>query len=219
MFSESSPVWAAHGSPRHPDGSIDTTLTVPHDRENAQSQNTSNAAEYSHLFRTLDWKVVTADFEMTSQLPRDDMIAAVNVVPRIGDRWLLVQFSSGVWWVPGGTREPGEELYATLQRELLEEAGAELGSVRWLGAWKCHSTQPKPYRSHIPHPVFYRAVAIGQARVTCAPTMPPDGETVVDVAVVSLDEAVERFRSTGRDDLADLYRLANAVSGGTGHHR
>ncbi len=170
-------------------------------------------ADYPDLFRTLDWRVVTADFELTADLPNDDMIANVNMVPRVGDRWLMVRFASGVWWVPGGTREPGETISDTIRRELLEEAGAEALSLSFFGAWRCTSTQPEPYRRHVPHPVFYRAVAVGDVRVIGAPTVPADGEEIRDVAVVPLDEAVDRFRATDRRDLADLYRLASAVSG------
>jgi len=38
-----------------------------------------------------------------------------------------------------------------------------------------------------------------------------DGEDVVEVLTVSLEEARARFLSVGRGDLADLYGLAAAV--------
>ena len=38
-----------------------------------------------------------------------------------------------------------------------------------------------------------------------------DGEDVVEVLTVSLEEAQERFRAIGRGDLADLYGLAAVV--------
>ena len=187
-------------------------LTLPHESNGAQPLDRHDPADYPDLFRTLDWKVVTADFELTAELPPDDMIANVNIVPRVGDRWVMIRFASGVWWVPGGTREPGEAISDTMRRELREEAGAELLSASFFGAWRCRSTQPEPYRPHVPHPIFYRAVAVGDVRVTGAPAVPPDGEEIRDVAVLPLDEAVARFRETERRDLADLYRLASALS-------
>jgi len=192
-------------------------MTVPHIEADAQPPGAPGPSEYPDLFRTLDWKVVIADFEFGDRLPPDDMIANVNIVPRVGDDWLMIRFESGVWWVPGGTREPGESLDETMRRELLEEAGAELLDMRYIGAWRCRSTQPAPHRPHVPHPIFFRAVALGEVRVVGEPAVPPGGELISEVAVVPLEEAVERFRGTGRADLADLYRLAARISGDGAH--
>ncbi|MDA1192569.1 MAG: NUDIX hydrolase [Candidatus Poribacteria bacterium] len=163
--------------------------------------------QYPDLFRPADWRVVNVEYFMCDELPDDALIANANLVPRVGNDYLIIRHSNGEWSIPGGTREPNEPLIDALARELHEEAGAELLNATFFGVWKCVSSQPEPYRPHIPHPMFYRAVGVGDARVVGQPRPVADGEEIDAVAVVPLDEAVRRLRSTGRNDLADLYRL------------
>jgi 8-oxo-dGTP diphosphatase len=95
-----------------------------------------------------------------------------------------------------------------LKRELLEEAGVRLKSVNALGAWHCHSTAAQPYRPHLPHPDFYRYVSYGEVEIVGKPLNPSNAEQVTLVELVTLDEAIRRFKSIGRDDFAELYALA-----------
>jgi hypothetical protein len=66
----------------------------------------------------------------------------------------------------------------------------------------------KPYRSHLPHPRFYRVVGVGEVKIIGEPENPPGGETVVVVETAPLDSIVARFLAGGRPDLAELYQLA-----------
>ena len=131
----------------------------------------------------------------------------VNVVAYTASGWVVLVLADGRPEVPGGTREPGEPIEATLRRELLEEAGARLESFRPFGVWDCVSTDEAPYRPHLPHPRFQRLVGVGRVELVTTPTI-GDGEDVVEVLTVALDGAQARFRAIGRGDLADLYGLA-----------
>ncbi len=52
-----------------------------------------------------------------------DLTFAV-IAARYEDRWLLCRHTDRqTWEMPGGHREPGESIYQTAQRELLEETG------------------------------------------------------------------------------------------------
>jgi 8-oxo-dGTP diphosphatase len=139
------------------------------------------------------------------------MIRNVNVVPYVGDKWVVIATDYAEWEIPGGTLELDEHYMDAARRELLEEAGAKLLNFQPLGAWKCISEAPKAFRPHLPHPEFYRFVGYGEVELVSQPLNPADVAQVTNVELVSTDEAVRRFRSIGREDLADLYLLAATV--------
>ncbi len=139
-------------------------------------------------------------------------MANVNLVPYTSAGWVVLATGDGRLEIPGGTREPGESIEAALRRELMEEAGATLKSFKPFGVWDCVSTAEAPYRPHLPHPRFQRLVGVGRVELAREPTI-GDGEDVVEVLTVSLEEAQGRFRAIGRGDLADLYGLAAEVAG------
>ena len=121
----------------------------------------------------------------------------MNVVAIYGSGWVVLVLADGRPEVPGGTREPGESIEATLRRELMEEAGARLESFKAFGVWDCVSTAEAPYRPHLPHPRSQRLVGVGRVELVTTPTI-GDGEDVVEVLTVSLEEAQRRFRAVGR---------------------
>ncbi len=143
-------------------------------------------------------------------MPAEAAVSNVNVVPYTPAGWVVLVLRDGRTEVPGGTREPGESIETTLRRELLEEAGATLRSFRPIGVWDCVSTAEAPYRPHLPHPKFQRLVGVGRVELVTKPTS-GDGEDVVEVLTVSLEEVQARFRESGRGDLADLYGLGAAL--------
>ena len=183
-------------------------MRITHFRDDAET-----AARYPRLFRPAYWDFVSARFRLADALPSDRLIANGNVVPRVGDNWLVIRLDDDRWTVPGGTRDPGEAVETTLRRELAEESGAEIESYRVFGHWVCVSNRRKPYRPHVPYPLFYRVVAVADVCSIGEHTSAVDGETVLEVAVVPLDEAVRRFGSSGRRDLAELYLLAASLVG------
>lgn len=165
---------------------------------------------YPHLFNEViwEWGPIRAKFIMLDQ-PPENRISNINLVPKAGDQYILLQHADGKWDIAGGTLEPGEDYRRTLERELMEEAGAELLSFRLIGAWRCFSLAGKPYRPHLPFPEHYRLVGIGQVKIVGEPTNPTGAEQITKVACVDLNNAVDKFISCGRHDLAELYQFAD----------
>ncbi len=175
---------------------------------NADGRRFSLVGDFSHLFQDVVLGAVRYRFELGSSPPPVNLISNINLVPFVGDQWLLIQLYSGEWDVPGGTLEPGESYLDTIRRELLEEAGFQLVTFEPLGAWHCHSSALEPYRPHLPHPEFYRFVGYGEVEIVGVPQNPEGGERVVAVELCSIEEANQRFLASDRPDLAELYRLA-----------
>ena len=170
----------------------------------------SLSERYPHLFREVlwEWGPIRAEFKQLDAEPPGHLIANINLVPRVGNKWVLLQHQNNTWDLPGGTLEPGESYLETLQRELWEEAGAALRSFRILGAWHCFSLAEKPYRSHMPFPEFYRLVGFGQVELLAEPTNPPDAEQIIAVECFTLERAIANFQGCQRYDLAELYQYA-----------
>ena len=140
--------------------------------------------------------------------PVKGLISNINLVPCVGDQWIVLRLQDGAWEIPGGTLEPGEGYLDTLSRELMEEAGARLVSFHLIGAWHCHSLADKPYRPHLTFPEHYRVVGWGEIEILQLPQVPPQGEAVQLVASGPIDVAVAHFTAIQRYDLAELYQLA-----------
>ena len=168
---------------------------------------------YPRLFAENDWGPVRAEFRLHIDRAPPRLLAAANAVIKTGGRWIVVQLPNGRWTVPGGTCEPGEPLLDALKREAMEEAGAELRGARFFGSWRCVSKCREPHRPHVPHPVFYRAVAAAHAEAVGPPLNPADGEQIAETRRLPIREAAETLRQSGRNDLAELYLLADTLLG------
>ena len=168
----------------------------------------SLAETFPNLSRAAAWRPIQARFEFRETPPLEALIGNVNLAPYLGEQWVVIGLQSGEWEIPGGTLEPGEHYLDTLRRELWEEVGAILLSFKTIGAWRCHSTAPKPYRPHLPHPDFYRLAGYGEIELVSRPQNPRGGEQVKVVEPLPLATVMQRFRSINRPDLAELYQLA-----------
>lgn len=164
--------------------------------------------DFPILSEIVSWGLVKAKLTLDTKVD-EALVSNISIVPNIGERYVIIQLKSGLWELPGGTREPGEHFMDTIRRETLEELGAELLSYRIMGQFHCESSAEKPYRPHIPHPRFVRLVGFGEVELTRLPLNPPDGEQVTVVDTVSIDEAMRRFEQQGRYDLAEIYKLAH----------
>lgn len=171
------------------------------------------ATQFPHLFNevTWPWGRTRAKFMLLDRVPQHEEIANVDIVPRIGENWVMLQLSDGSWDIPGGTLEPGEGYLDAIQRELMEEAGARLISHQLIGAWWCQSLAEKPYRPHLPFPYFYRLVLTGEIEIERSPDNPIGAEKVISIASAALEVVVDRFVAQKRYDLAELYQLASGL--------
>ena len=143
--------------------------------------------------------------------PPPELVSNVSIAPFDDTGWLIIRDQAG-WGIVGGTLEPGETYLEALRRELREEAGCELLSYDLFGALRMEFLSDEPYRPHLPFPVSYRLLGVGEVRRVGAPTNPAGGEVITAVATFPLDEAC-RLLATWPDDgplLADIYRFAAA---------
>jgi 8-oxo-dGTP diphosphatase len=170
--------------------------------------------DFPLLFTETDesWANMTVRFELGS-VP-EELISNVVICPRIREEWVIIRIEDG-WSIPGGTLEPDEHYLSALERELEEEAGAQLRSdFQILGGFRMDIRTDKPYRPHLPFPVAYRLVGVGEVELTGAPSNPPDGEQVLEVTSFRFEEAYARLHER-EPAIAELYRLAAAVTSQT----
>ncbi len=163
----------------------------------------------SALSAPIHWGPVTARFRPRTTLRPEQqaLVSNVSIVPMVGEKLVMIRLTDGRWELPGGTLEPNEAPMDGLRREVMEEMGGILLDYHLFGCFECESNAPTAYRPHIPHPHFVRMAGYGQVQLDGKPLNPADGEQVETVDVVTIEEAEQRFRSTGRDDLADFYRM------------
>jgi 8-oxo-dGTP diphosphatase len=68
----------------------------------------------------------------------------VLVICRFYDQWLLTKHKTRGFEFPGGKREEGESLEEAARREVEEETGARLKSLKYIGEYKVQDDQ-KPF--------------------------------------------------------------------------
>lgn len=167
-----------------------------------------DSSKYPTLSAPIWWEPVESVFS-PGMCGDERLVSNVSLIPTVGGRYVMMQLEDGKWELIGGTLEPGEAYMSGLKRELMEEIGAELADFEIVGHFSCLSRAEHPYRSHIPHPRFFRLIGTGEVKLVAAPLNPPDGEKVARVELMDIDEATALFRSQGRHDIAELYQFAH----------
>lgn len=90
----------------------------------------AHEAFFDHQVQRREGRLRVRGYTATMAVP-DVMVSAVRAVVFNGQRVLVVSEADGTRHVmPGGRREPGESLEATVRRELLEECGWHVGELR-----------------------------------------------------------------------------------------
>lgn len=169
------------------------------------------------LSSTIEWGPVKANFKLNHAID-EALVSNVTIIPYVGNKYVIFQVANGNWELPGGTLEAGERYLEALKREVMEELGGELISYHIFGQFDCESVADAPYKPHIPHPNFVRVVGCGEVNIVGQPLNPEDGEQVIAVEVVEIEEAIHRLEGNGRYDIAELYKLAHLLrSGGILH--
>ena len=172
------------------------------------------AARYPNLFGPVAWGPVRCHFVLLDSEPSAHLVSNISIVPFVGDNVVQIELEDGSLEIVGGTLEPGESYREAIERELMEEAGAQLVSLKPFGAWRCHSSAPAPFRPHLPHPDFYRLSAYAEIEIVGTPQLPEEGgERVRTVHLLPVEEAANNFRAQGRLELAELYLLAERIRG------
>ncbi len=132
--------------------------------------------------------------------PRMDPAVIVAVESADGDRLLLganANWGGRMYSCFAGFTEAGESLESTVHRELEEEAGVRLASLRYV------SSQPWPFPRSLM--LGFRAVAVDEDEVR------PDGEEIIDVRWFTRDEIRSALAGDGPVGLPGPASIARAL--------
>lgn len=167
---------------------------------------TIDPADYPTLTRIpMVWGASRGVFRISTDLPPAEQIGNVLMVPYTTEGWAAVALANGEYYPPGGALEPGETIDDAIRRELMEEAGAVVGSFTVFGSWEMLSSADKPYRPHSPHPVYAIVAGYGEITIT---GQSREGEPFAGVVTGGLDMLCAQFDRQNRRDISELYRLA-----------
>jgi 8-oxo-dGTP diphosphatase len=99
------------------------------------------------------------------------VVTSVRAIVFRGEDVLVVREPTGSYSVvPGGRREPGETIEATLRREVLEETGWSLGAIEHLAVTHYRYIGPCPPGYPSPYPDFAQLIFLAEAT-----SVDPDG--------------------------------------------
>ncbi len=100
---------------------------------------------------------------LAEECPPLVVITSVRSLVFRDDTILVLRNQHSVHIVPGGRREAGETLEATLRREVLEETGWQLTTITLLGFRHLHHLAPKLPDYLYPHPDFFWGIYMADA--------------------------------------------------------
>ncbi len=96
------------------------------------------------------------------------------IVFRKAEVLIVTEKSGGVYILPGGRVEQGEQPLVTLRREVLEETGWTIRSPRLLGWQHFHHLAPRPTDYPYPYPDFVWPIYLAEAQRFVPTAVIPD---------------------------------------------
>jgi 8-oxo-dGTP diphosphatase len=146
-----------------------------------------------------DWEWAQTIVRFTGHRPPDEVVQSVRAIAIVEGRVVVCSLADGTFFLPGGTREPGESVESCLRRELIEEAGFLIhGEPDWIAAHSGVSYHRERYRPHCPFPLKSWLWGTLNGELVSAPTNPPRAEQVVSVTTMRPEDAVGALEPAGR---------------------
>ncbi len=131
-------------------------------------------------------------YYVTADPPPDPFVTSVRAVVLDGDSVLTLRNRDSTHALPGGRREPGESFEQTVRREVSEETGCELQSLRPLGVVHLHHLGPRPAHGYRSYPDFLWAIYLAGSAGCDAARRVEDGYEL-EARFVPVEQALERI--------------------------
>jgi 8-oxo-dGTP diphosphatase len=152
-----------------------------------------------------NWQGVPAPLRratyLTMEEPPLEMVTSVRAVVLRGPEVLVVREPTGERYVvPGGRREAGETIEATVRREVLEETGWTLGAIEPLAVVHYRHTGPCPAGYPYPYPDFAQIIFLAEATTFDPAAIIPD-EWVAESALYPVSAAMDLVAARPSDRL------------------
>ncbi|MFC3749964.1 NUDIX hydrolase [Paenibacillus sp. GCM10012306] len=129
--------------------------------------------------------------------------ACVILIDDQGRLLLQQRTDNGLWGLPGGSMEPGEEMKEVARRELFEEVGLEATALELLDIF----SGPELYYKYPHGDEVYNVVAAYLCKEYCG-TVKGDGDEVQDIQFYHLNEIPNQINPA---DLPIIKRFLNEV--------
>jgi 8-oxo-dGTP pyrophosphatase MutT (NUDIX family) len=111
---------------------------------------------------------------LTQEQPRAAYVTSVRSLVFRDGCILVMQNPDGMHLMPGGRREPGEDLMETLRREVLEETGWTLHDRAVLGFLHYRHLGPRLPSYRFPYPDFLQVIYVARADAYFPEARQPD---------------------------------------------
>ncbi len=158
---------------------------------------------------------VTLHLEFGFEIPPASEHANIRLVPFSGDEVVISRCEEFGWMLPGGTLEAGERWLEAAARELREEAGCRLLAAVPFAWMRGHTSEPTPWRDHLPHPDFVHLIAVAEVAVEDHPEPVAGGEHIVEVRSLPVEDAVTLLVEAGEHRAAALVAVGATVRANT----
>lgn len=150
------------------------------------------------ILSRLPKSVLTLGKEAARHVLRRPVIGVAAAAHTDDGRWLLVRRAdTGTWALPGGTLEWGETLKASLERELLEEAGVERSTFK--GLVGVFSRPDRDLR-------FHAVTIVARVRIFGAPARPPVNPLEIREVRLFREDELPAELAMGMTDMLDAAR-------------